>query len=239
MPELRVVVPMTGIEAKIAKLLRLASHNPNEAEATAAAEKAQDLMLKHGIEMGQISLDDGQRVRTDKQTIPSKLDEWRTNLGAAIARSAGGELVYQRDYGKWKGNMHFVGPYGTVQSMVDLYLYLEGQLDRISLVEAALVHHVNAAQSMRWRRSYLYGMSMRVCQRLDARVVKAASSSNALVPVKDAVQQRIDEDFGKVKQVGGNASVDDDAVMQGYLDGNRVPLGDDELNDRTVQELLN
>ena len=39
---------------KIKKLLALASNNPNEEEAARAMDKAQAMMLKHGIERDQV-----------------------------------------------------------------------------------------------------------------------------------------------------------------------------------------
>lgn len=235
---------MTGIEDKIAKLLRLAGNNSNENEAARAAERAQALMLKHGIELGQISLEDNSRIRIDVETIEGKLDPWRRSLAAAVARTSGGDLVLVRDYKKWSGRLEFLGPTGTVEGMVKLYLYLEGQCDRLSLISAAEWGFRNgfdsAAHSMRWRRSYLLGMASRIEQRLTDRMQREVEGdSMALVPVKDAVQQAMEDRYPNLRSDNHRSDYDPDAALAGLRDGGMVALGDDELANRTAEELGN
>jgi hypothetical protein len=230
---------MSPIETKIAKLLKLAGNNPNEAEATAAAEKAQRLMLKHGIEMGQIAMEEGGsiKIQVDSETHESKLDPWRINLASSVARSAGGQMVFTRAYGKWSGSIEFFGPAGTTSGMVKVYTYLEQQLDRLSLIAATKELFANSAKSMSWRRSYLWGASARVCIRLEARLGESNGNSQALVVVKDSVSQAIEEKYSDLTSEKKKVTYDAVAASKGFQEAGEIALGDDELKERTVREL--
>ena len=63
---------MSSIEERIRKLLALAD-SPNENEAAAAAEKAQALMLRYGIELATIAAAAGERLAVDEHVIEGKL----------------------------------------------------------------------------------------------------------------------------------------------------------------------
>lgn len=73
---------------KIKKLLALASNNPNENEAMAAALKAQALMAEYNIKEAEL----GEEVKEiDEITIDAPashvMKKWRINLGITIARN--------------------------------------------------------------------------------------------------------------------------------------------------------
>ena len=98
---------MSAIEERIRKLLALAD-SPNENEAAAAAEKAQALMLRYGIEMAAVAASGGERLAVDEHVVDGKVDPWRRMLAAAVARSAGGEVVWAPDgYGRGGGKIFF------------------------------------------------------------------------------------------------------------------------------------
>ena len=128
---------MSAIEERIRKLLALAD-SPNENEAAAAAEKAQALMLRYGIEMATIAASGGERLAVDEHVVDGKVDPWRRMLAAAVARSAGGQVVWAPDsYRRSQGTIFFYGPAGAVGGMVELYRYLEAQLVVISATATA------------------------------------------------------------------------------------------------------
>jgi Protein of unknown function (DUF2786) len=128
---------MSAIEERIRKLLALAD-SPNENEAAAAAEKAQALMLRYGIEMATIAASGGERLAVDEHVVDGKVDPWRRMLAAAVARSAGGRVVWAPDgYARSQGKIFFYGPAGAVGGMVELYRYLEAQLIVISAAASA------------------------------------------------------------------------------------------------------
>src|SRR5450755_3287434 len=80
---------ISAIEDRIRKLLALAD-SPNEYEAAAAAEKAQELMLRHGIELATVAARTHQPLKVDEHVVSGKVDPWRRILASAVARSAGG-----------------------------------------------------------------------------------------------------------------------------------------------------
>jgi hypothetical protein len=231
------------MEEKIAKLLRLArNQGATEAEATAAAERAAALMRKHGIDIGQIALEEGgvNAIEVKSEHFESKLDHWRVNLAGTVARVSGGQMVYTRSYGKWHGAMEFFGPGDTATQMIKLYFYLEEQLDRLSLISAATnldLKLVSSAKKMSWRRSYLWGLTARVCHRLEASAKLTQQESMALVPVNDAVADKMAEKYGEVKEDKTRVSFDPTAAAEGYRDGHMVSIGDEKLENKTRQFL--
>jgi hypothetical protein len=240
---------MASIEERIAKLLRLASNNPNEHEATAAAEKASALMREHGIEMAHIQMSGGERLRVEHQSHANeRLDPWRRTLAGAVASSAGGTMVFAHEPGKWYGDLEFVGPTGTVAGMVQLYRYLEATLDDLSRF-AATDHAgrvgwlgdsagARAAQSMRWRRSWLAGAAYRVAHRLHERAPDA-DTGQALVVLKTAVDEDINKRYpGAYKDKFDMSSTDPAAFGLGAAAGANVPLQDSELErERQAREI--
>ena len=118
---------MSAIEERIRKLLALAD-SPNENEAAAAAEKAQALMLRYGIELAAIAASSGERLAVDEHVVDGKVDPWRRMLAAAVAHSAGARVVWTPDGGRSQGKIFFYGPAGAVGGIVELYRYLEAQL---------------------------------------------------------------------------------------------------------------
>jgi hypothetical protein len=174
---------MSGIEERIHKLLALAD-SPNENEAAAAAEKAQALMLRYGIEMATIAASGGERLAVDEHVLDGKFDPWRRMLAAAVARSAGGRVV------RSQRKIFFYGPAGTLGGIVELYRYLEAQLVVISAAATAS-RRERRVHGRAWRNSFLLGALGRVGQRLDARRAEAAGAEEngrALVLVPLAAQ---------------------------------------------------
>ena len=172
---------MSAIEERIRKLLALAdSPNENEAAAAAAAaaaaEKAQALMLRYGIEIATIAALGGERLAVDEHVVGGKVDPWRRMLAAAVARSAGGRVVWAPDgYARSRGKIFFYGPVGAVGGMVELYRYLEAQLIVISAAAAA-ARRERRVHGRTWRNSFLLGAVGRVGQRLDARRAETAQA---------------------------------------------------------------
>ena len=88
---------ISAIEDRIRKLLALAD-SPNEHEAAAAAEKAQELMLRHGIELATVAASTHQPLKVDEHVASGKVDPWRGILASAVASSAGGRVVRHPDW---------------------------------------------------------------------------------------------------------------------------------------------
>jgi Protein of unknown function (DUF2786) len=222
---------VTAVEERIRKLLALAD-SPNENEAAAAAEKAQLLMLRYGIEMAAVAASGGERLAVDEHVVDGRVDPWRRMLAAAVARSAGGEIVWvPGGYGANQGRIFFYGPAGTVGGIVELYRYLEAQLVVISATATA-ARRERRVHGRTWRRSFLLGAVGRLGQRLDARraqTTEAAENSRALVLVKTAVDREIERRHPELERSAYRASVARSAYEAGSHAGTHVDLGEHRL----------
>ena len=221
---------MSAIEERIRKLLALAD-SPNENEAAAAAEKAQALMLRYGIEMATIAASGGERLAVDEHVLDGKVDPWRRMLAEAVARSAGGRVVWAPDGGRGHGKIFFYGPAGAVGGIVELYRYLEAQLVVISAVATA-TRRERRVHGRTWRNSFLLGAVGRVGQRFQARRAETAEvgdNGRALVLVKTAVDREIERCHPELRSSGYRASVARGAYDAGSHAGKHVELGDRRL----------
>ena len=222
---------MSAIEERIRKLLALAD-SPNENEAAAAAEKAQALMLRYGIEMAAVAASGGERLAVDEHVVDGKVDPWRRMLAAAVARSAGGQAVWAPDgYGRGRGKIFFYGPSGTVGGIVELYRYLEAQLVVISATATA-ARRERRVHGRTWRNSFLLGAVGRIGQRLDARraeTAQAGENGRALVLVKTAVDREIERRHPELESSSYRPSVARSAYEAGSHAGKHVDLGERRL----------
>ena len=221
---------MSAIEERIRKLLALAD-SPNENEAAAAAEKAQALMLRHGIELATIAASSGKRLAVDEHVVDGKVDPWRRMLAAAVARGAGGRVVWAPDGSRSQGKIFFYGPAGAVGGIVELYRYLEAQLVVIS-ASATARRRERRVHGRTWRNSFLLGAVGRLGQRLDARradTAEAGENGRALVLVKTAVDREIERRHPELESSSYRVSVARSAYEAGSHAGQRVDLGDRRL----------
>jgi hypothetical protein len=191
--------PDRALVEKVRKLLAL-SESPNEHEAALAAEKAQDLMLRHGIDMAQVAISKGATtIGIDDARVEAKLDPWRRQLAASIAKSMGGRVVFTRNYAT-ASVMSFFGPAGTAQSIAALYHHLEAQLVTISAIATA-----NRAEKRVHGRTYRASFLLGAVDRLDWRLSRhrteltTEANSRALVIIGSAVDRAIEERFGRLR----------------------------------------
>jgi hypothetical protein len=219
---------MSGIEERIRKLLALAD-SPNENEAAAAAEKAQELMLRHGIELATVAAASGERLAVDEHVLHGKVDPWRRRLAGAVAGSAGGRVIWASGgSGSRQGKIYFYGPSGTVGGIVELYLYLEAQLVVISAA-ATVVRLEQRVHGRTWRNSFLLGAVDRLARRLDARRAEAAQRGEhgrAMVLVKTAVDREIERRHPDLVTSGYRPSVSRRAYEAGRRAAKHVDFGD-------------
>ncbi|EHN09444.1 hypothetical protein PAI11_37780 [Patulibacter medicamentivorans] len=217
-----------NVTARIRKLLAL-SESPNENEATAAAEKAQALLLKHGLDLAAVAASADQEIGVDDTyvrdtgcTVP-----WRRSLAGAVARSLGGDITYLSG-----AHVHFYGPRGSTESMVELYRYLERNLDRESKLAAATRDEF-WVPTRTWRNSWLLGAVDRLQERFKARrtmVERETANPHAIVLVKDAVTRAIEDLHPNLRKGHYRASVDPAAAAAGDRAGARMGLGDSQVS---------
>jgi Protein of unknown function (DUF2786) len=231
---------MSTIEDRIRKLLALAD-SPNENEAAAAAEKAQALMLRYGIELATVAASTGERLAVDEHVVDGRIDPWRRMLADAVAGSAGGQIVWDPDgYSRSQGKIFFYGPSGTVGGMIELYRYLEAQLVVISAAAAA-TRRERRVHGRTWRNSFLLGAVGRLGQRLDARraeTTRTEENGRALVVVTTAVDRTIERRWPELERSRYRASIARSAYEAGSHAATHVDLGDPGLR-RTSPVLPN
>lgn len=77
-----------GVKERIAKILELANNNPNEAEAQAAALKAQALLAQYKIDMSEIDdIEDEIEDIVEGEMLVGKGNVWRYSLMTIIGRN--------------------------------------------------------------------------------------------------------------------------------------------------------
>ena len=226
--------PDRALVEKVRKLLAL-SESSNEHEAALAAEKPQDLMLRHGIEIAQVAISQGaSTIGIDDACVESKLDPWRRQLADSIAKSMGGRVVFTRNC-RTPTVMSFFGPAGTAQSIVALYQHLEAQLVTISATATA-----NRAETWVHGRTYRTSFLIGAVDRLDWRLarhrteVETEASSRALVIIRSALDRAIEERFGRLRfeRHANPSSLDWDAYSRGEQAGATVDLGSPRVGNR-------
>jgi hypothetical protein len=225
---------------KVRKLLALAD-SPNEHEAALAAQKAQELMLRHGLDMAQVAISEGRTsIAVDASEIryeKSRIAPWRRSLAGVIARAMGGRVVYE--HGDGPATLHLFGPSGTVEPMVALYHYLDTQLTTISAVATAN-REETWIHGRTWRQSYLRGAIDSLWGRLrehhdDIAYEGGRDNSKALVLVQNAVDQAVNDRFDRLQADrrsfdSRDVDFDDFGGWSGYDAGFEAGLGID-LND--------
>ncbi len=228
----REAVPAGGagpaLVEKVRKLLAL-SESPNEHEAALAAEKAQDLMLRHGMDMAQVALARGATtIGVDEALVNGKIDPWRRHLAHAIADSMGGRVIFARAYRTTAGELWFFGPAGSAQGIAALYRHLESQLVTMSAL-------ATASRRERWvhARTYRTSFLLGAVDRLDWRLwrhrlkVTTDASNRALAIIGSAVDDAIEQRFGRLRteRDPSRASFHQAAYSRGEQAGASVDLG--------------
>jgi hypothetical protein len=235
---------------KIRALLALASDDgATEAEASLAAERAQELMLKHGIELAQIAMSEGQATKLGADSTRFKFDvkPWSVTLASGVARSVGGQIVVHENfrgvkadgsYGNLHGGVTFICPAGTTDMAVELFSWLHLQLQLISTTEMRN-REEKWIHGRQWRRSWLTGASSRISERLrkaydEAR--KSETTGSALVLMRDAVQDKRDELFPKLgRYAPSRNSLHSGAYNKGRDAGSSMDLGSPKIGNRRRQ----
>jgi hypothetical protein len=223
---------------KIRKLLALAE-SPNEHEAALAAERAQELMLRHGIDMAIVAAaaDGAKSFDVDSAELHGQFDPWRRYLASAVCDATGGSYVWMTVPGSRSATIEFFGPAGTAEAVVALYRYLEAQLVTIS-AQATATRVDKRAHGRTWRLSFLYGAVNRINARLTERreAIESTDNAKALVVVKSAVDRAIEDKHGKLHTTPTSVSdIDSDAYAEGAEAGAVVDLRDRQLASEPAQ----
>lgn len=252
------------IIGRVSKLFALSSNNPSESEAQAAAVKAQELMLGETITMADVARWENETgVRTVRleaghieyfcDTGSTRTPSWRADLAWGVAKYLGGKAVRMPCSGVKAhdtyvlGKMTFIGL--NVETMLEVYRYLELQLDTLSVsdmrdrppverfnFDTGEIDHV-LPNARYWRLSFLVGATERVRELLKEQYEKVEESNGTeLVLVRDLVEEKIKELFGRTATISRRQKVyDGNAFDRGRRAANNVDIGRSKLGGGAAQ----
>lgn len=228
------MVPMDAnskIISKIQKLMAL-SESPNEAEATAAAEKAQKLMLENGLAAADIADNDVSKVDVSKADTLIKSGNWRLWLAAAIAETSGGKSIMMPHKGTHNKTVFFYGPGDTAKDMIETFRIMERALETMARVQC-LLHKPEGEHGRTWMVSFLNAATSRICARLrerHAQIKQETNNPQALVLASTAVERKFSEDYPKTSKVTSKSSLGSaDGAARGRKAGNEFSLGEKQV----------
>jgi len=206
------------VVAKIRALLAKASDaSVTEAEASAYAAKAAELLAKHNLEM--VDVADAPVDPISHETWKQRYSNpWRRKLGAAIARLYFCELVWFRD-----GSHKLAGRPHNVAVAREMTTYLYATIERLAKTYAR-----GRARSV--LASYERGMAGRLINRIYDQIetMKSASPASAtsggLPALYDSERAAVDAYLGKIKIINHKFKMHDEHALAGWNEGDRVSL---------------
>jgi hypothetical protein len=137
------------IRERIRKLLAL-SKSPNENEAMAAMEKANDLLREIGLTQGDV-------LYSKEETKGTKRDcPWRMTVLSAVGWLNGCICGFSRQTGSY----FFVGPDINVMMSKEMYEYLIRSIERITS------QTIRKSASQQFKRSFKYGAAININARI-------------------------------------------------------------------------
>lgn len=214
--------PQQKVIDKIRKLLAL-SRSSNEHEAALAAAKAQQSLAAHNLQMSDIDITS--RSAADHLAIPvgARPPFWTVRLFNGVAKSCDCAVVLNRS----QGLLPFVGVGADVEVAVFLYMFLCTTIYKLG--EKFREKRVKLSDDKQKRRdaksSYVLGCVEAVRQKLEESKKQHPTTSNALVPLKDALIKKTLEDIGVSADAQDNAVEEDaDAFHKGIADGRKIQI---------------
>lgn len=183
-----------GAIRKVEALLRLAAKNPNEAEAVAAAAKAQELLEKYNLDMAVIERRQGKDAKREDKSLKGGLYHYQRDLWEAVAKLNfclywnQYVCVNRDDIEKWRKlswdarpprpkhryqfQHRIVGRIVNTTATRAMSEYLEQTIERLTRERVG-----DAGQFFtRWAISYREGMADRICEKIADRRRTALSA---------------------------------------------------------------
>lgn len=120
---------------KIRRLLKLAE-SPNIHEATAAAQKAQELLVKYNIDQAEVEAASGEKspygTKEEYPQGPGAYFTWKAHLAHQVARSTFCKAVRTTHKGAVP-YVTFIGKQHNIEASVYLWTYLMREIERLAL----------------------------------------------------------------------------------------------------------
>lgn len=225
--------PNDKIVELIRKCLAL-SNSPNEHEASAAMQKAQELLEKYNLNMEQVSVEEKSAPALFKGDVGEVPRNWRRLLYGGVAN-----LNFCRVISSY-GRLYVLGRLPNVIATHDMAEWLAGQIDRLAIAESATYEQCDfdmehlRPYKVRWetRREFMgqfrFGAVKRVLQRLrDASVQRQEANPNLralVVNLSAEVAGFLDREFPHRAKSGYNYSPISNGYQAGHVAGDKVGL---------------
>lgn len=225
---------------RVKKLLAL-SRSSNPHEASAAAEKARELIQKYKLDRAEVELKE-EGAEVESLDYSTNVVGWQRDLGFVIARSFFCRAIHT-PRGKDTGGrswLHFVGKPEDIDTTKTLFEFLRGELKRLARTAYEDYRRrflrfgcpgagPKLAEPGAWKRDFWNGAVFVIDGRLHAMAMKFAASSvtaRALVRVSDdAIKRKIEATFKGLRQTTMGEPIE---TLSGWVEGTKagsvVPL---------------
>jgi hypothetical protein len=210
------------IAERVRRLLAL-SKSPNEHEAAAAAQKAQELLLKHDLSMAEVDVAEAPEV-VEGSTKLANGAGWRITLLFRVAEAYGCEMTYSTGTG---GRCQLYGRAHAIEVVLHVNEYLARTIERLAEEAARNISFWDTGESRKWRTRFRYGAVRTVTTRLkESRrtLAQESAQTQALVLVND---KAVKEFFQRLYPPGtlGRSSLGSDMGGHGYRAGREAGHG--------------
>lgn len=179
---------------QIQKLLNLSAKNPNEAEAAAAASKANELLIKYNLDAAMIEMNSGGSGRREKLNVNGGFYSFQRELWYAIAQLnfclyqtqqyRSSDFRYVDDYtgaksmkpgeGKTRQKVdvikfrHFlVGRVVNTKTTIGMAQYLAGAVERVLDDRLSASNRDDVTKTSNWAMSFRKGATARVIEMVE------------------------------------------------------------------------
>lgn len=220
------------------KFLEVISHLMNkttdrgatEAEATAAAEKVQELLIKYNLSMAEVRNVNGPKSAVGGMRFNIGSYNWKRSLVTSVARTNLCEILWSQ------GHVILVGKEVNVRAVQQLSTFLIDQVERLAhrAVWAYRIEH-GMDDSKAWKYSYMQGMADRVGRRLDETMAqqKEETATMALVVVTDTENREyIERVFPERTKAAVPVTTSQKGYRAGYKDGDKVDIGQKKITQK-------
>ncbi len=229
-------INISKILERIQKLQALANDNgASESEVNQATAHIQRLLDKHNLSLEQIEPVKQSDIQfTTEKNAKKKLMGWEFNLAHTLASNFYCKVL------TIGSDIQFIGTKSDIQITINLFRSVRVLFDAMAskrvteytrrmFTEFGITdtRHLQGAQSLKtFRLSYLAGAVNGLAQKLREQRATSDQSITALVVRRDLVAKTaMHEKYPNIRSVAfGNASFNQDASTQGFIDGKNINL---------------
>jgi hypothetical protein len=218
---------------KVRKLLALAGNNPNQHEATSAAEMAKRILNEYNLSLTDVELKEIVEKVVVLETL--KLENWKGLLGMLVAKTFDCHAYVSRRKDIGVIRIVFVGNKTDAEVAYYVYDYLYRVIN--ILIDKKVKNDGSMIHGNKIRKDYSYGIISVLGDRLkefygkekeqnDVKVNKYGKTGKEILVIKeDAIAKYIREHVGKLKNRNvGKQTVDENLYVSGQKDGNKISL---------------